>query len=108
MTWWSFASTFNRRFDVRTVTGLRCESATAIAEVTAERIAETIEEIDSSEVDAIVQVGTNLSFVRQAAALEQSLAKPVIAINAATLWHGLRASSVDDRCSGFGRLLEEL
>lgn len=94
-------------FDVRTVTGLRCESATAIAEVTPERIAEMVDEIDSSEVDAIVQVGTNLSFVRQAAVLEQSLSKPVIAINAATLWHGLRASSIEDRFSGFGRLLAE-
>ena len=31
--------------------------------------------------------------------------KPVIAINAATYWHALRATGLDDRMQGFGRLL---
>ncbi|MEL7209969.1 MAG: arylmalonate decarboxylase, partial [Actinomycetota bacterium] len=58
-------------------------------------------------VDAIVQVGTNLSFVQQAAALEAELGKPVVAINVATLWHALRSTGVDDRIAGFGSLLGE-
>ena len=41
-----------------------------------------------------MQVGTNLSFVAQADALEGYLGKPVIAINVATLWHALRAHGV--------------
>ena len=94
-------------FDVRAITGLRCVTATAIAEVGAAQIADTVAAIDSAEVDAIVQVGTNLSFVHQAAALERELGKPVVAINMATLWHALRANDIDDRFSGFGRLLEE-
>jgi maleate isomerase len=94
-------------FDVAAVTGLRCASATAIADVTPATIAETIRQIDSPDVEAIVQVGTNLSFVAQADALEGWLGKPVIAINAATLWHALRAQGFDDRIGGATRLLRE-
>lgn len=94
-------------FDVRTVTGLRCPTATAIAEVGPSRLAEMVAAIDGPDVEAIVQVGTNLSFVDQAAALEAELGKPVIAINAATLWHALRRNGITDRIGGFGRLLAE-
>jgi maleate isomerase len=94
-------------FDVRAITGLRCATATAIAEVGGDQIRATVDALDSPEVDAIVQVGTNLSFVHQAAALEAELGKPVIAINMATLWHALRANDIDDRFQGFGRLLAE-
>lgn len=94
-------------FEVAAITGLRCSSATAIAEVTAAEIRRTINEIDDKSVDAIVQVGTNLSFIEQAAHLETELGKPVIAINAATLWHGLRTNGIDDRLLGVGRLLSE-
>ena len=51
--------------------------------------------------------GTNLSMVRLAAEAEEWLAKPVIAINAATLWHALRANGFDDRFEGLGSLLAE-
>ena len=57
--------------------------------------------------DAIVQVGTNLSMVRLAAAAEMWLGKPVIAINTATYWHALRANGIPDKIEGLGRLLEE-
>ena len=94
-------------FDVATITGLRCSSATSIAEVGRSRLEEIIEEIDGDDVEAIVQVGTNLSFVEHAAELETRLGKPVIAINMATLWHALRTNGIDDRIEGVGRLLAE-
>ena len=59
------------------------------------------------DVDAIVQVGTNLSMVRLAAAAEMWLGKPVIAINTATYWHALRRNNIEDKIPGLGRLLEE-
>ena len=59
------------------------------------------------DVDAIVQVGTNLSMVRLAAAAEMWLGKPVIAINTATYWHALRQNKIADKIPGLGRLLEE-
>ncbi len=86
---------------------LRCPSWHAIAEVQPPTIRAAVAEIDGDDVDAIVQVGTNLSMVKLAANLELALAKPVIAINTATYWHALRACGINDRLTGFGRLLEE-
>lgn len=94
-------------FSVAAVTGLRCNSATSIAEVHPPELATVIEQINDDTVDAIVQVGTNLSFVSQAAELERELGKPVLAINVATLWHALRATGVDDQIEGYGRILAE-
>jgi maleate isomerase len=54
-----------------------------------------------------VQVGTNLSMIRLAAAAELFLGKPVIAINTATYWHALRRNGIKDRLEGFGALMEE-
>jgi maleate isomerase len=86
---------------------LRRPSWTAIAETSATMVRDAVKEIDGDDVEAIVQVGTNLSMVKQAARLELELGKPVIAINTATYWHALRAYGIADRISGFGRLLEE-
>jgi maleate isomerase len=45
--------------------------------------------------------------MRLAAFAEKWLNKPVIAINAATYWHALRANGITDKVHGFGRLLED-
>ncbi len=94
-------------FEVVKDVPLRAKSWTGIAEITEDTLRDTIREIDGDDVDAIVQVGTNCSMVRLAAAEELVLNKPVIAINAATYWHALGASGIDDRVYGYGRLLEE-
>ena len=86
---------------------LQCRSWTAIAEVDDVRLRAALRELDGDDVDAIVQVGTNLSMVRLAAAAELWLDKPVIAINTATYWHALRANGIEDRMDGFGRLLSD-
>lgn len=86
---------------------LRCRSWIAIAEVAADRLREAVQELDGDDVDAIVQVGTNLSMVRFAAAAELFLGKPVIAINTATYWNALRSNGIMDRKEGFGRLMSE-
>ena len=87
---------------------LQCPSWTAIAEVPEDRLRTLImEELNGDDVDAIVQVGTNLSMVKLAAEAETWLGKPVIAINTATYWHALRANGIDDKINGFGRLLAE-
>jgi maleate isomerase len=54
-----------------------------------------------------VQIGTNLSMVRLADEAERWLGKPVLAINAVTLWHALRTSGIPDQMRGFGSLLRE-
>lgn len=94
-------------FSVSRAEGLKCPTATSIAEVTRPRLIDVLRDLDGEDVDAIVQAGTNLSMVRLAAEAEEWLGKPVIAINAATLWHALRANGFDDRFEGFGSLLAE-
>jgi maleate isomerase len=88
---------------------LQCPSWIAIAEVTTDVLRRKLIELDGdgTDVDAIVQVGTNLSMVRLAAAAELWLGKPVIAINTATYWHALRQNGITDKIAGLGRLLEE-
>lgn len=86
---------------------LQCPSWIAIAEVTPERIRDTMKQLDGDDVDAIIQVGTNLSAIRLAAAAEMWLGKPVIAINTATYWHALRENGIHDRVHGLGRLMAE-
>ncbi|MBL8384482.1 MAG: hypothetical protein JNM90_15490 [Burkholderiales bacterium] len=85
---------------------LRRPSPVLIAHATDAQCRQAIRELDGDDVDAIIQVGTNLSMIRLAAAAELFLGKPVIAINTATYWHALRASGIDDRVVGFGDLME--
>lgn len=84
---------------------LRRPSPVQIAHTTDAQCRAALMELDGDDVDAIVQVGTNLSMVRLAAAAELFLGKPVIAINTATYWHALRAVGIQDRMAGFGTLL---
>lgn len=84
---------------------LRRPSPVAIAHTTTAQCRAAICELDGDDVDAIVQVGTNLSMARFAAAAELFLGKPVIAINTATYWHALRAVGLNDQMDGFGSLL---
>ena len=77
------------------------------AEQTPEKLRDTIKALDGDDVDAIIQVGTNLSNIRLAAAAELFLGKPVIAINTATYWHALRANGFTEQKAGFGRLMSD-
>jgi maleate isomerase len=66
-----------------------------------------VDQVNSDDVDLILQAGTNLHFVELADKLDQELGKPVLAINAITFWHALRSNGIRDRITGFGRLLAE-
>jgi maleate isomerase len=94
-------------FTVLRFTGLKCPTATAIAEVTERELIPVLRALDGDDVDAIVQVGTNLSMVDLADEAERWLGKPVLAINAVTLWHALRANGITDRFRGCGSLLRD-
>jgi maleate isomerase len=86
---------------------LQCRCWTDIAKVPPVRLGGVLAELDGPDVDALVQVGTNLSMVALAAKTEARIGKPVIAINTATYWHALRAHGIADKVAGLGRLLEE-
>jgi maleate isomerase len=94
-------------FEVVRLKGLKCKSPTLIAHVQEKELRDAIREVDGPEVQAIVQVGTNLAMARLAAMAEFWLDKPVLAINTATYWWALRQNGIEDRIDGFGSLLLE-
>jgi len=93
--------------EVVRIEGMRCASALAIAEVSVEDRIAALRRLDGPDVDAIVQVGTNLPMVDLAGQAETWLGKPVLAMNSATLWHALRNVGYDDRYEGYGTLLRD-
>jgi len=91
-------------FEVVRFHGLRCTSPVAIAQVQPQTLREAALAINGDDIDAIVQVGTNLSMVKLCLELQDELGKPCVAINAATYWHALRAMGIDDQFFGHGPL----
>jgi maleate isomerase len=90
--------------EVVRVLGLRAPGPAAIAHTPLERLREAVRELDGPDVQAVVQVGTNLPFAAVARAAEAELGKPVLATNPVTYWHALRKAGVADRVAGAGRL----
>lgn len=93
-------------YTVRRVKGLKCASPVQIAHVPPETLRAAADSLDGDDVDAVIQVGTNLAMAKLAAQMEAERAKPVLAINACIYWRALRASGIADRVPGWGSLLE--
>ena len=55
--------------------------------------------------EALIMTCLNTRSHTVIARLEQALGRPVITSTQATLWHALRLSGIEDRISGYGRLL---
>jgi maleate isomerase len=94
-------------FEIVRLVGLKCASPVLIAHVGERELGDAVRAVDGPEVEAIVQVGTNLAFARLAAAAEPWLEKPVVAINTATYWWALRRNGIADQIDGFGALLRD-
>jgi len=94
-------------FEVVALKGLKCASPSLIAHVSEKELRDAINEVNDAQVEAIVQVGTNLAMARVAAIAEFWLDKPVIAINTATYWWSLRQQGIMDKVYGWGSLLED-
>ena len=94
-------------FEVVRLKGLRCESPVLIAHVSERELRDAIFEIDGPDIEAVIQVGTNLAMGRLAGIAEFWLDKPVLAINTATYWWALRRNGIADKIDGFGSLLLE-
>tara|TARA_B100001094_G_C18114803_1_gene763310 strand:+ start:346 stop:1104 length:759 start_codon:yes stop_codon:yes gene_type:complete len=95
-------------FNVKKVVGLKCDSATSIAATPRKVVLDSVlRDLDGDDIEAIVQVGTNLSTVDIFPTLENLLAKPCLPINICTVWHALRHNDIHDRFENMGRLLLE-
>ena len=92
-------------FEVVGLRGLKCSSPVNIAHVSEKTLKDVINELNTPDVQAIVQVGTNLAMARVAGIAEFWIEKPVIAINTATYWWALRQNGMMDKVEGFGSLL---
>ncbi|MSO98777.1 MAG: arylmalonate decarboxylase [Rhodospirillaceae bacterium] len=94
-------------YEVISLIGLKSPSPMLIAHEPPEKLRKAIIELNASNPDAIVQVGTNLACNTVAEEAERWLNKPVVAINAATYWYSLRDAGIKDQMQGHGRLLAE-
>jgi maleate isomerase len=94
-------------FEIVRLKGLKCQSPVLIAHVSERELRDAIIEVDGPDVDAIIQVGTNLAMARLAGTAEFWLDKPVLAINTCIYWWALRQNHIDDKIEGFGSLLLE-
>ncbi len=94
-------------FEVVRLLGLKCPSPVAIAHVSEAELRDAILKVDGPEVEAVIQVGTNLAMARLAGIAEFWLGKPVLAINTATYWRALRTNGIADQIDGFGSLLRD-
>ncbi|MDP6874315.1 MAG: arylmalonate decarboxylase [Alphaproteobacteria bacterium] len=94
-------------FEIMALKGLKANSPVNIAEQSEETLRQAMVEVNTPEVDAIIQVGTNLGMAQLAGEAERWLGKPVIAINTALYWHALRQNGINDKIPGWGRLLTD-
>ena len=95
-------------YNVVHVVGLCCDNAhDAIALVPEHEVMDVVRRVDGDDIDAIIQVGTNLSTASYFPVIEKWLAKPVLSINVATAWHALRSCGVNDQYDHLGLLFEE-
>jgi maleate isomerase len=94
-------------YEVKRVRGLQCASPVLIAHVGAAELRAAAEALDGDDVDAVIQVGTNLAMAKLAAAMEAERGKPILAINSCIYWRALRAGGIFDTVPGWGRLLAE-
>lgn len=94
-------------FEVVALEGLKCKSPMLIAHEQPDTLRRTLQEVDDSSVELLIQVGTNLACAQVAAEAERWLDKPVLAINTCTYWYALRQNGIEDKISGFGSLLTE-
>ena len=94
-------------FEVVRLEGLKCAGPVLIAHVSAKELRDAIRKVDGPEIEAIVQVGTNLAMARLAGIAEFWLDKPVVAINTAPYWWALRQNGIADQLNGFGSLLSQ-
>ncbi|WP_158807062.1 hypothetical protein [Beijerinckia sp. L45] len=93
-------------YDVVKLIGMKRGSPLKIATTTDDEVRTALHALASADIEAIVQVGTNLPFTTMGLGAERWLGKPVLAINTVTYWDALRRMGVTDRLYGHGLVFE--
>lgn len=94
-------------YEVVKINHLKGPQFSQYTRVSSQYLIDAIRSIDVEGAEALVQFGANLPLAGIADEAERWLGKPVIAVNIATYWHALRTCGIDDRMTGFTRLMSE-
>ena len=92
--------------EVRRAHGIPHDTPLELAHIPKSKLCSELRRVDGDDVAAIIQFGANIAMAQVAAEGCRWLGKPVIAVNTATYWHGLRQAGIPDKVQGFGPLLE--
>jgi maleate isomerase len=97
---------FNSRgFDVVNNRSHAASTATGIASISESVLVNLVKEVDRDDVEAIIQVGGNLTMLRLADSLERWLRKPVLSMTAVLMRHALRTNGYTEVFEDYGSLL---
>jgi maleate isomerase len=94
-------------FKVVDLKGLQLSDNLKIGRVNSRTLRKLIAKLRHEEANGIFISCTNLPTARIIKKLENTLAKPVISSNAATLWPMLKKTKIPMKIKGYGNLLEE-
>jgi maleate isomerase len=100
------AAAESQGFQVSAIVGLNRPAFDQIADTPMEAVCDAFARADSTEVDALVQVGTGLPMVELMAELERRFEKPLVASTPVAYWRTLRGMGRQDKIEGCGQLLE--
>ena len=97
-------------FEVVSSVGFSCANALHIANIPDSAKEKVIMELlapKKNHLDAIVQCGSNMSFINVAENLEPIIEIPILGINAVTFWYALRENGFEAPLLHAGRLMRE-
>ena len=97
-------------YEVVTSFGFSCTSLPDIAHIPDPAKEEAILKYiatPENKLDAVVQLGTNMSMINVTEKLESKIGIPILGINAVTFWYALRENGFKDPLIKSGRLLKE-
>ena len=97
-------------YEVVTTLGFSCGNAYDIAHVPDSAKEEAILKYlatPENKLDAVVQLGTNMSMINVTEKLEKKIGIPILGINAVTFWYALRENGFEKPLLQAGRLLRE-
>ncbi|AYG64417.1 maleate cis-trans isomerase family protein [Rhizobium jaguaris] len=87
--------------------GLGGRTPSNISHVTLADLRDAVVNVNRPEVEAVVQVGTNVPMAAFAQMAENWIGKPVLSNNAALYWHALRSCGISDPIPDRGVLYEK-